>query len=228
MKTLYFEGAGYVALGDVENCRIRTAFHNNEGRAIYLELSGIERNKYTSEHIPYYNNRTIGFVDFNYYITESLDDCNQSGVFDVPEGIRVERKHYEYSKNGILNFVNKTLYCDFDEIKVCDSFDGYRVHKENPISYKGIDKYNFMEDFNYNETLSNMAKDNFNRIDNEIKERFHSQRSLISYLRHNDRSITIRIYASDEAMRSANLGSRREYVIKFSESVPIISFKKEK
>ncbi len=41
-KTLYFEGAGWdgcKAEYNGVNCRIRTAFHNNDGRMIYLELS---------------------------------------------------------------------------------------------------------------------------------------------------------------------------------------------
>jgi len=45
VKTLYFECAGCVPCGEVENCRIRTAFHNDEGKAIYLEVTGNERTK---------------------------------------------------------------------------------------------------------------------------------------------------------------------------------------
>ena len=35
-KVLYFEGAGCVPCNDVENCRIRTAFTNNEGEKVYI------------------------------------------------------------------------------------------------------------------------------------------------------------------------------------------------
>jgi len=38
VKTLFFEGAGAVERGDVENCRIRTAFTTNDGKKVYLEL----------------------------------------------------------------------------------------------------------------------------------------------------------------------------------------------
>ena len=41
-KTLYFEGAGCVPRGDLENCRIRTAFHLDNGKRVYLEISGFE------------------------------------------------------------------------------------------------------------------------------------------------------------------------------------------
>lgn len=41
-KILFFEGAGGAPCGDLENCRIRTAFRNKKGIAIYLELMGRE------------------------------------------------------------------------------------------------------------------------------------------------------------------------------------------
>lgn len=222
-KVLYFEGAGCVPRGDVENCRIRTAFYNDEGRLIYLELSGIERNKHTSKMLPFFNNNTIGFVDHCYYITEGMDDCNDSHVVIVPEGVIVERKYYEYSKQGILDFVNKTLCCSYDEVKILDIFDGYRVHKDYTKETKtGFDKYNIMDDFNYNETLSKIARDNFERLDKESRERFSSQYSSISYIGHDDKSVKIRCHASDEAMRKAKLGRTRNYTIKFGESLPIV------
>lgn len=31
-KTLYFEGAGCISAGEVANCRIRTAFTNDDGK----------------------------------------------------------------------------------------------------------------------------------------------------------------------------------------------------
>lgn len=37
-KVLYFEGAGCVPCNDVENCRIRTAFTNKEGKKFILNL----------------------------------------------------------------------------------------------------------------------------------------------------------------------------------------------
>lgn len=52
MKTLYFEGAGWsgadISKATIGNCRIRTAFHLDDGRAVYLEINGSERTKYSS------------------------------------------------------------------------------------------------------------------------------------------------------------------------------------
>ena len=38
-KILYFEGAGCISAGEVANCRIRTAFTNNDGKKIYIEFT---------------------------------------------------------------------------------------------------------------------------------------------------------------------------------------------
>lgn len=83
-KTLYFEGAGWsgadISKATVGNCRIRTAFHLDDGRAVYLEIIGSERTKHSSLEIhqwPY-----TGFVDCCHYITDDVpnDDCNKHHV----------------------------------------------------------------------------------------------------------------------------------------------------
>ena len=40
-KTLYFEMAGCVPCGEVESCRIRTAFKREDGETLFLEMQGI-------------------------------------------------------------------------------------------------------------------------------------------------------------------------------------------
>ena len=87
-KVLYFEGAGCVPCNDVENCRIRTAFTNKEGKKVYIEF--ITGCKYTT--VEYGKNgrklknpKTIsesGYLscDHCHYITDDpgIDDCNHS------------------------------------------------------------------------------------------------------------------------------------------------------
>ena len=51
-KVLFFEGAGTVERGEVANCRIRTAFINDEGEKCYVELSGNEVHKYNRSYYP--------------------------------------------------------------------------------------------------------------------------------------------------------------------------------
>lgn len=76
VKTLYFEGAGWEkaerSINTIGNCRIRTAFHLDNGKGVYLEIinGGL---------------RYVGFVDFLFYITdeESNDDCNKHKLPDM-------------------------------------------------------------------------------------------------------------------------------------------------
>ena len=54
-KMLFFEGAGWsgadISKATIGNCRIRTAFHIDNGQAIYLEIIGSERSKYSSPKV---------------------------------------------------------------------------------------------------------------------------------------------------------------------------------
>ena len=78
-KTLYFEGAGCVPCNDVENCRIRTAFTNIEGKKIYIEfLSGYKHTRQKNGKIV--SEPGYLFCDACFYITDDpeIDDCNKS------------------------------------------------------------------------------------------------------------------------------------------------------
>ena len=125
-KVLYFEGAGWAeadtSKATIGNCRVRTAFQNNEGKKIYLELStGFIYNKKDIER--YYLH-----IDFCHYITEGKDDCNNSRIdFDWQD----VKNNYNYSKEDITRWINENLNCNFDTIEVLDDLSGYRVHGEN-------------------------------------------------------------------------------------------------
>ena len=84
-KTLYFEGAGCSGTkrNDVENCRIRTAFHNDKGESIYLELTSCEVSKHSATSLKKYTFAgfklfflcLLGlaiFVSFNFLNTSGL------------------------------------------------------------------------------------------------------------------------------------------------------------
>ena len=83
MKTLYFEGVGWsgadISIATIGNCRIRTAFHLDNGRAVYLEMTGSERTKYSTE---LYQWQYTGFVHYCHYITNDNpnDDCNRYNI----------------------------------------------------------------------------------------------------------------------------------------------------
>ena len=140
-KVLYFEGAGCVPRGEVENCRIRTAFTNRVGKKIYLELSGFEVTKSSPTAFHAYKNAAM--VDHCFYITGDDDDCNKHSAGEW-------RSTFEYTKFNILSYVN-SLNCSFDEVVILPDLAGYRVHKEGK-------EYNYGDTFEYNEELTKIRQ----------------------------------------------------------------------
>jgi len=146
-KTLYFEGAGCAPRGEVENCRIRTAFHNDKGDAIYLEIMGVEVTKHNAK--IYKDFKNVGVVHHCCYIKND-DDENKHSVKEM------RNKTFEYTKGNILNLVN-LLGCSFDEVVILPDLAGYRVFKEGG-------GHNFGDGFNFNAELTARAekiKDHF-------------------------------------------------------------------
>lgn len=148
-KTLYFEGAGCVPRGEVENCRIRTAFHNDKGEAIYLEMTGFEVTKNSRPSIKKYTN--AGFIDHCHYILGDDDENKHS--------IKGMRDHsFEYTKAEILKVVN-SLDCSFDEVVILPDLAGYRVFADHG-------GHNFGDEFKFNAELTARAE--------EIKAHFYA------------------------------------------------------
>jgi hypothetical protein len=140
-KVLYFEGAGWAGAdtskNTIGNCRIRTAFTNNEGKKIYFEASAA----------AIYDKKTITrywlYIDHVFYITGDNNDCNKNSIkFDWQD----LRDNYNYSKEDITKWINENLNCSFDTIEILPDLSGYRVHGDNRT-------YNMMEDYNYNSEL---------------------------------------------------------------------------
>lgn len=158
-KILYFEGAGWsdadISIATIGNCRIRTAFHLDDGRAVYLEIVGTERSKHSPPEI--YKWQYTGFVTDCFYITDDKpnDDCNKHRVM-MPG--RRERKsvenntHFEYTEAEILRLVN-SLGASFDAVKVVPYLGGYRVFPEKK-SCQGPDGYYYGDEFQYDPELT--------------------------------------------------------------------------
>jgi len=165
MKTLYFEGAGWagadISKATVGNCRIRTAFHNDAGKAFYVEMSACEVTKHSADRIKHL--KYAGFVTDCFYITGSPDDCNQHSIHSRND------VSFEYNKENILKFVNR-LGCSFGAIEVLPDLAGYRVFKEK-FAY-GTEQYNYGDEFQHNAELTKRAEE-INRYfyDMEKKER---------------------------------------------------------
>lgn len=146
-KVLYFEGAGCAERGEVENCRIRTAYRDNNGNAIYLEMLGTETNKYTMPRYKQY--KYLGHIDFAFIITGSRDDCNKNRL---PEERSIS---FEYNKANILSIVNSLGGgSSFDEIVILPDLAGYRVHADSG--------YNFGDAFDYNPERTARATEIYN------------------------------------------------------------------
>lgn len=142
MKTLYFEGAGCVPRGDLENCRIRTAFTLDNGQKLYLEITGVDIGKHSSPRLKHFTN--CAFVDHCHYITGGGDDCNTS-VHPVERST-----HFEYTRAELLKFVN-SLGASFDDVKILPNLSGYRVHKDGG-------GYNFADEFTFDEERTAQAE----------------------------------------------------------------------
>lgn len=149
MKTLYFEGAGWsdadISKATIGNCRIRTAFHLDDGQAVYLEITGSERTKYSSTRI--YHWQYTGFVNSCFYITDDVpnDDENNHQIKTK------NRVSFEYTEAAILHLVN-SLGASFDAIKVLPDLGGYRVFRER-YSSRGLERYNYGDQFQFDPEL---------------------------------------------------------------------------
>lgn len=159
MKVLYFEGAGWsgadISKATIGNCRIRTAFHLDDGRAVYLEIIGSERTKHSNPNISRW--KYTGFVDCCYYITDDKpnDDCNKHRVVLPGEkrcGGWVNAKTFEYTEADILKYVNR-LGASFDAVKVVPDLGGYRVFPEDR-SCGGPDGYNYGDEFQFDSEMT--------------------------------------------------------------------------
>ena len=184
-KTLFFEGAGCVPCGEVTNCRIRTAFTNNDGKKVYIELVSYTVTKDDHKEYKRYLNHDIGenlgFCDYCYYITDDqkIDDCNESRI-------KCERNgNFPYTYEGILNFVNENCNADFDEVVVLDNLAGYRVYKDDG-KYNTPECYNFGDVFQYDEELTKKRIKKVAELKEYFKTLFNQRYDNTSYYINNN------------------------------------------
>lgn len=192
-KTLYFEGAGCVSCNDVENCRIRTAFTNKDGKKIYIELlSGCKNTKieYDKNGKKLKNPKWIseeGYLtcDYCFYITEdpTIDDCNQSAL-DCEHNQNIEK--VKYTKENILAFVNQYCNADFEEIVILDDLAGYRVHADSG-KYNTPERYNFGDVFNYNADLTKRRREKVEEMKKNFCNLFNQEYDNTSYYIENNK-----------------------------------------
>lgn len=216
-KTLYFEGAGGHGINNEYNglnCRIRTAFHNNDGKMIYLELNGVHPLK---EHIKEAKKNKIAlpstymYVDFAHYITDDpkIDDCNDSRIKTITYE---EMMKINYILENIRDFVNTQFNCSFDAVVILDNLAGYQVFSDNKKKGWGTSEmYNFGDNFDYNEDLTKRRIAKVSELSEHFKEIFNQKYDNTSYY-INDGKLTVCINV-EEKKRIAAGYSEREFVV---------------
>ena len=188
-KILYFEGAGCVPAGEVANCRIRTAFTNDNGKKIYVEFtcnSGMG----------------LGFCDYCHYITDGLniDDCNESRL-------PCECKKFPYTYKGILNFINENCNASFDEIVVLDNLAGFRVHNGSG-KHNTSERYNFGDTFVYDEELTKKRIEKVAELKKHFTKIFNQRYDNTSYYIENN-ALTVCINVAESKRIAAGYTDRK-------------------
>lgn len=143
-KILYFEGAGArfsdASKDAIIRCRIRTAFHLDDGRAVYLEIVGSDRKGTPPHNYPEW--RYTGFVVACFEITDEdpNEDERKYSFRDPCRNMTVRYKNLD-----ILEFVNG-LEASFDAIQVLPALGGYKVF---PMcqTCKGLERFNYGDEF---------------------------------------------------------------------------------
>jgi hypothetical protein len=92
--------------------RLRTSFIDDKGRAIFIELSGVNNNKYLPPRMLELPFRVIGFVNE----IEILVDASFHGITQDLFPIRGE--FFDYTDKGVLDFINSQFGTKFVEVDI--------------------------------------------------------------------------------------------------------------
>ncbi len=206
-KILFFESAGCVPAGEVANCRIRTAFTNNEGKKIYIEFTSytVEKidHKKWKRYLEYDIGENLGFCDYCHYITDdpSVDDCNESCL-------PCERnKPFIYTYEGIKNFINENCNASFDEIVVLDNLAGYKVFNDSG-KHNTSERYNFGDTFAYDEELTKKRIEKVAELKKHFTKIFNQQYDNTSYYIENN-ALTVCINVAESKRIAAGYTNRK-------------------
>lgn len=206
-KVLYFEGAGFVPAGEVTNCRIRTAFTNDDGKKIYIEftsytVTNIDHKKW-NRYLGYEVGTVLGFCDYCHYITDdpSVDDCNKSRLSCERNG------QFIYTYESIKNFINKNCNASFDEIIILDNLAGYRVFNDSGKS-NTPEAYNFGDTFAYDAKLTEKRIAKVAELSEHFKQIFNKKSDNTSYYIENG-VLNVCLNVSEEVRKKAGYTNRR-------------------
>lgn len=188
-NVLYFEPAGCFyesETSDINNHRIRTAFLNNDNKAIYLEICGHEIYPQKKKNIKEWF-------------------CNATDVFYIPENIE-EKKDYlkinidfkGYNKKELTEWINKNFNCNFTTIEILTAYHNYHVHADNG-------GYNLINDHVIDHKQAKMRQKAYKKIDLQYRKALNSKYSRISIASMKDNEMKICCFESDNKLKEAGL-----------------------
>ncbi|RZD19753.1 hypothetical protein [Pseudoalteromonas sp. MEBiC 03485] len=105
---LIFEAVGVPCDNGTQSCRIRSRLKDGNGSVVYLELSGVKRNKNLTENMLKTPFEQIGYIEHAFYEKPDGDESD-----------KVERRipcYFDYTNDGILSFVNSLLETNYQSI----------------------------------------------------------------------------------------------------------------
>lgn len=145
IKKLLFEGCGWSGTesdSDIGNCKLRTAFHDDNGRPILLEICGNAKKFLTDKSLASRYGDFVGFVDKAYYIkiTDSLIDL---WFGEREKAIDDDKKIFKWTRSGIIELL-KQLNTTVEKIEI-DNSHTYRVYTEDDNLYCYGDSFNIQK-----------------------------------------------------------------------------------
>ena len=155
--------------------------------------------------------------DYCHYITDDpkIDDCNKSRL-ECERNSKIEK--VKYTKENILNFVNKYCNADFDEIVILDDLAGFRVFSDGKRgTFAG---YNYGDEFNYNKELTKRIE-KVEEMKKYFSKLFNQKYDNTSYYINNNGELEVRISVSDQALQKANWDKGRDF---YSRSINFSTF----
>lgn len=201
-KLLLFEGAGWssadISRATIGNCRIRTAFHLDDGRRVYLELTGSERTRRSSKELyrwPY-----TGFVVICHEITDEVPNDDENN-HQIKLGVR----SFEWSLEAILDLVN-SLGASFDEVIVAPDYAGYCVFNDD----RKI-RYNYGDEFVFDPDLCQKRAELVAKMRRANRKLFNQHYDNSSYF-VNGKHLVMRYNVSEKALAVAGI-TEREIVL---------------
>lgn len=214
-RILYFEGAGCVPRGEVENCRIRTAYRNKFGEIVYLEMTGSDL-AYEHTTDKYGNSKskeiTGAFGHILHCYKTFLEEENGKLIWtDENKGNRYSYPRrdnanyvFDYTKADILRMVNTYFDGNFDEVVILPDLAGDRVHADK---YKRENcPYNLMDDFVYDEARTKQAekiKQYFNDFEKNVLGKRYPNNSV--YFENDILKVLIHYNGFNDELEIANV-----------------------